>query len=226
MIDRLSYYEWGLDKPLLVRHELIRPDGDGCRIAYVSDIHLRRGRSALLSDQVLDALDRAEPDIVLLGGDLIDHASELGALRRLLRCIGSVAPTFAVAGNHDVSVGLEATREAVEDAGSTWIQGRTVVVSHKARTISLSGIGGEPRSSCDISVLCTHNPRVWKRVRKQGFDLVLAGHPSKNIAADLGISQRTVENHRHAIMARTGCKSLPALARLALAAASPDDHTC
>ena len=48
--------------------------------------------------------------------------------------------------------------------------------------------------------------------------LVLAGHPSKNIAADLGISQRTVENHRAAIMRKTGSKSLPALARLALAA--------
>lgn len=54
--------------------------------------------------------------------------------------------------------------------------------------------------------------------QKQIMDLVLAGHPSKNIAADLGISQRTVENHRNAIMTRTGCKSLPALARLALAA--------
>ena len=30
----------------------------------------------------------------------------------------------------------------------------------------------------------------------QIMDMVLAGHPSKNIAADLGISQRTVENHR------------------------------
>ena len=48
--------------------------------------------------------------------------------------------------------------------------------------------------------------------------LVLAGHPSKNIAADLGISQRTVENHRASIMRRTGSKSLPELARLALAA--------
>jgi len=48
---------------------------------------------------------------------------------------------------------------------------------------------------------------------------VLAGDPSKNIAADLGISQRTVENHRASIMKRTGSKSLPALARLALAAA-------
>lgn len=50
------------------------------------------------------------------------------------------------------------------------------------------------------------------------MDLVLAGHPSKNIAADLGISQRTVENHRAAIMRRTGATSLPALARLAIGA--------
>ncbi len=54
--------------------------------------------------------------------------------------------------------------------------------------------------------------------QKQIMAMVLAGHPSKNIAADLGISQRTVENHRAAIMKRTGAKSLPALARLALAA--------
>jgi two-component system CheB/CheR fusion protein len=55
--------------------------------------------------------------------------------------------------------------------------------------------------------------------QRQIMELVLAGHPSKNIAADLGISQRTVENHRASIMKRTGSKSLPALARLALAAA-------
>ncbi len=51
------------------------------------------------------------------------------------------------------------------------------------------------------------------------MNLVLDGHPSKNIAVDLGISQRTVEKHRAAIMKRTGSKSLPALARLALFAA-------
>jgi DNA-binding CsgD family transcriptional regulator len=54
---------------------------------------------------------------------------------------------------------------------------------------------------------------------RQIMELVLAGHPSKNIAADLGINRRTVENHRASIMHKTGSKSLPALARLALAAA-------
>jgi len=51
------------------------------------------------------------------------------------------------------------------------------------------------------------------------MDLVLAGHPSKNIAADLGISQRTVENHRASIMKKTGSKSIPGLIRFALAVA-------
>jgi two-component system, chemotaxis family, CheB/CheR fusion protein len=53
--------------------------------------------------------------------------------------------------------------------------------------------------------------------QRQILDLVLGGHPSKNITADLGISQRTVDNHRAAIMKKTGSKSLPALVRTALA---------
>jgi len=58
--------------------------------------------------------------------------------------------------------------------------------------------------------------------QRQILDLVLAGHPNKIIAADLGISRRTVENHRAAIMRKTGSKSLPALARLAVASRFKD----
>jgi two-component system CheB/CheR fusion protein len=54
---------------------------------------------------------------------------------------------------------------------------------------------------------------------RQIMELVLAGHPSKNIAADLGIAIRTVENHRASIMKKTGSKSLPALVIFVLAAA-------
>ncbi len=50
------------------------------------------------------------------------------------------------------------------------------------------------------------------------LERVLQGQASKVIASDLSISQRTVENHRASIMTKTGSKSLPALARLAVAA--------
>jgi DNA-binding NarL/FixJ family response regulator len=59
--------------------------------------------------------------------------------------------------------------------------------------------------------------------QRQIMELVLAGHPSKNIAADLGISQRTIESHRASIMKKVGAKSLPELARWAVAAAWSDD---
>ena len=58
--------------------------------------------------------------------------------------------------------------------------------------------------------------------QRQVMELVLTGLPSKAIAAEMGVSQRTVENHRAAIMKKTGSKSLPALLRLALAATWSD----
>jgi DNA-binding NarL/FixJ family response regulator len=54
---------------------------------------------------------------------------------------------------------------------------------------------------------------------REVLQLVLAGRPNKIVAWELSISQRTVENHRAAIMHKTGSKSLPALALLAVSAA-------
>jgi two-component system, chemotaxis family, CheB/CheR fusion protein len=79
----------------------------------------------------------------------------------------------------------------------------------------------------DSSKLSVRREAAAKRLagltarQRQTMELVLAGHPSKNIAADLGISQRTVENHHAAVMKKTGSHSLSALIRLALAA-DPD----
>lgn len=79
-----------------------------------------------------------------------------------------------------------------------------------------SGNVGEypERSQAAASCLDVLTPR-----QHQIMDMVLAGERSKNIATDLGISRRTVENHRAMIMKKTGSKSIPALARLAFMSA-------
>ena len=54
--------------------------------------------------------------------------------------------------------------------------------------------------------------------QRQVLGLVLGGHQNKNIAVLLGVSQRTVENHRQMIYQRTGTRSLAELVRLGLLA--------
>lgn len=54
--------------------------------------------------------------------------------------------------------------------------------------------------------------------QRQILDMVLAGQPSRNIAADLGVSRRTVENHRAIIMKKMGAASIPQLIRVGIAA--------
>jgi two-component system response regulator FixJ len=51
---------------------------------------------------------------------------------------------------------------------------------------------------------------------REVFQLVAAGKANKVIAADLGISQRTVEIHRGRVMEKMQARSLPQLVRIAL----------
>lgn len=169
-------FQVGLGRSLEVREEIIQQSLMPCRIAYVSDIHLRRGRSARLSEQVVDALDRALPDLILLGGDLVDQVSELESLQRLVSRISEIAPVFAIPGNHDISVGESLVCKSVESAGGCWLANRTVDFFHGGRAFGLSGSGAGPSPRGDFNVMCAHNPSVWKSAKIAGFDLVLAGH--------------------------------------------------
>ena len=50
------------------------------------------------------------------------------------------------------------------------------------------------------------------------LQLIVAGMPNKNIAAELGISIKTVENHRASLMAKTGALNVADLVRMKMLA--------
>ena len=128
---------------------------------------------------------------------------------------GHRLPSVMITGKADVAMAVEAMKAGASDFLEKPV-GRDELLACVERALD---------HSQDASKLVAwredaarHMAGLTQR-QKQIMEMVLAGCPSKNIAADLGISQRTVENHRAAIMKRTGVKSLPALARLAIAAA-------
>ncbi|MEO6782641.1 MAG: response regulator, partial [Bradyrhizobium sp.] len=135
-------------------------------------------------------------------------------LLRRLHHVNHRLPVIIITGNSEVPMAVRAMKAGAVDLIEKPINPEDLLASvntafEQARD-SNKLHGSREAAAKAISSLTTR--------QRQIMALVLAGQPSKNIAADLGISQRTVENHRAAIMEKTGSKSLPALARLALAA--------
>jgi two-component system CheB/CheR fusion protein len=134
-------------------------------------------------------------------------------LIKRLRAKNCTLPTVMITGDGDIALAVEAMKAGASD----FIQkpvGHVELLASIARAFELDG--GRPSAAREQAISLVAGLTTRQR---QIMDLVMAGHPSKNIAADLGISQRTVDNHRAAIMRKTGSKSLPALIRIAIAAA-------
>jgi two-component system CheB/CheR fusion protein len=154
-----------------------------------------------------------EKDACLLIDAYLPGMSGLQLLQKL-RAEGHQLPAIMITGDSDVAIAVEAMKAGAIDFIEKPI-GREELVASLNRALELSRDSHkflERRESA-----ATHLEGLTPR-QIQVMEMVLAGQPSKNIAADLGISQRTVENHRMRIMKRTGSRSLPALARLALIA--------
>ena len=124
-------------------------------------------------------------------------------------------PAIMMTGDSDVPMAVQAMKAGACDFVEKPI-GRMELLACIDRALEQSRDGNKLSAWRENAE--THLTGLTPREREI-MALVLDGHPNKNIAADLGISQRTVENHRASVMKKTGSKSLPALARLALTAA-------
>src|SRR5688572_27487552 len=118
----LNIIEVGARRPLLVRRESVASIGAGKRLLFASDLHLRKNGPPHIVDGLLEIAWRESPDLVLLGGDLVDSASGLEALRSLVQKLSRVAAVCAVAGNHDRWVGVDRVRAAVVVGGGQWLE--------------------------------------------------------------------------------------------------------
>lgn len=132
-------------------------------------------------------------------------------LLEALRARHDSLPVIAMTGHDDIALGIAAMRAGAWDCLEK-PAGRIDVLACVHRALN--------RSHETVSTDQTHAGAVASvaaltRRQKTVMAMVLAGLPSKNIAADLGISQRTVENHRAEIMLRMGVKSIPDLVRKA-----------
>ncbi|MGK7861141.1 response regulator [Falsiroseomonas sp. E2-1-a4] len=139
------------------------------------------------------------------------------ALLAALRPHAQRLPAIMVTGHGDVRMAVRAMT-----AGAINFIEKPIVRSDLLRNIAsanarIAHAAGEAAMRAEVTARLD---RLTLRQR-QILDHVIAGSPSKIIAAELRLNQRTVENHRAAIMAKIGAKSLPELIRKVVSALGP-----
>jgi two-component system CheB/CheR fusion protein len=189
-------------------------DDDYVRQTLLDALH-EDGRTAEAYKDSETFLSAYQPGAIgcLLADAHLPGMSGLDLLRHL-RVGGDQLPCVVITGNSDVAMAVQAMKEGANDFIEKPISYQALLAAiDNALEHASDSVKRAAWRDTAVNHIATLTPR-----QREIMDMVLAGQPSKNIAADLGISQRTVENHRASIMKRPGSQSLPALARLAVAA--------
>jgi len=136
------------------------------------------------------------------------------ALIAQLRARGDTVPAILITGTGDIAMAVQAMRAGASDFIERPVSRRELIDSiERALTRMPAGRVHDAAADETVQRIAALTPR-----QKAVLDLVIAGAPSKNIAADLGISQRTVESHRAQVMHKLGVRTIPDLVRAVLSA--------
>ncbi len=164
------------------------------KITLVSDIHLGKINGRRRLNSIVETVNRQQPDVILLAGDIIDD--EVSSfyrqnLHQILRKFQARYGVYGVTGNHEYIAGVDATvkameaggirvlqNEAAKIAGSIYVAGRNDWVSsrsegkpRKALAEILSGI--DKRLPV---ILMDHTPFNLEEASKNEVDLQVSGH--------------------------------------------------
>ncbi len=177
-----------------VRLRRLDPALRGFRIAVVSDIHLGPLAGRAHTEQIVNTINAADPDLVAIVGDLVDGTvSELGAAAAPLGDLSAPEGTFFVTGNHEYYVDDTASwLSELERLGIRPLRNENTAIRRGGAAFDLVGvndIAGEQRddppdfdralAGVDLSrptVLLAHQPVLVSEAAARGVDLQLSGH--------------------------------------------------
>ena len=160
---------------------------DGLRIAHLSDLHGKEFGSG--NSLLLQVVENAQPDLIVITGDLIDQESQYDALPALMDCLTAIAPTYYVTGNHEWAVRkVNVLKDLLREHGVRVLSDEYELWTRDGATLAVAGVddpngpagqktGPELRAEidADYTVLLSHRDTV-EEYSSWGYDLVLCGH--------------------------------------------------
>ena len=166
----------------------IPASADPLRIVQISDLHLGQMIFPGRLDRIINAINKAEADIVVSTGDLVDgHIFDENRIINKMVGLKAKMGKFAVTGNHESYAGLAYATELTQALGFTLLQGKKIQMATNITIVGVddpavkeSATPGEAEILSSVpakrfTILLKHQPRL-DSTSKGRFDLQLSGH--------------------------------------------------
>lgn len=162
------------------------------------------------AQEFLDAYDPTRPGCVIL--DVRMPGMSGLELQEQLNLRGATIPVIFITGHGDIPMAVEAMQHGAFDFLQKPFRDQELLDRVQRALEKDRAVRESLRASERIRERYeTLTPREREVLR-----LVTAGKPNKIMAADLGVSQRTVEIHRARVMEKMGADSLAQLVRMVM----------
>jgi predicted MPP superfamily phosphohydrolase len=163
------------------------------RIALVADFHAGVLVGERQVNRWVNEINRLEPDVILIPGDIIDHPPErVTKLAESFRRLKAPLGVFASTGNHEYYIGLDKSLKFLEAAGMRVLMneravlpGGLIIAAVEDRTAlqwkraipPVEEVLGE-EAKTQPTILLNHTPNAaWaRRATTAGADLVVSAH--------------------------------------------------
>jgi predicted MPP superfamily phosphohydrolase len=176
------------------------PALEGLKIMQISDLHI--GPYVYLGDleQLLERVARAEPDLVLVTGDICDHKPDYLAALRLLESVSARLGVYASLGNHEYIRGIGRIRRHFDQTAIPLLVDEGLALSVSDATLYLGG-ADDPRflrSHQSYERLRTSVEKAVAHAPSDAFTLLMS-HRSQALdyAAPLGGVDLILAGHTH-----------------------------
>jgi predicted MPP superfamily phosphohydrolase len=176
------------------------PELDGLRIAVIADLHGSAVNNATYVRKVVDRVNAAKPDLIVLPGDLVDgdaatQATHIAPLADLRAPHG----IWAAPGNHEYYSGYAAWAKVFAQSGLRYLANQAETLEVRGQRLTISGVGdpayaqhhntgGVPPDIARVAqqaraqhgqfhILLGHQPKMARHYADQhSVDLQIAGH--------------------------------------------------
>ena len=187
----------GLISPLTVRRYNIQSPriASPVRIAMISDLHSCKYGDG--QQELLQAIESQQPDIVVLCGDIFDDKRPDDNTEAFLAGISGKYAVYYVTGNHEYWAGETVFAQKMEILSRyeiTRLAGTSETITVGGTTLTIAGVDdpdtafidarhGFPEELAEVrpdgqtfTVLLSHRPEHFADYVESGFDLALCGH--------------------------------------------------